>query len=101
MCFGSFEIPELRTSATGVRTSKKLRPLAPQDELVRQKISSPDQWSSGFKHLCYLFGPSVRCQVSVYRTNGPLVLTCFFEPTASIPKVDTLPMNQRDWFIFM
>ena len=31
--FVSFEIPDyLRTSATGVRTSEKFRPFAPQDE---------------------------------------------------------------------
>ena len=33
MFFVSFKIPDyLRTSATGVRTSEKLRPLAPQDK---------------------------------------------------------------------
>ena len=30
--FVSFKIPDLRTSSTGVRTSEKFRPLAPQDE---------------------------------------------------------------------
>ena len=42
MFFVSFKIPDyLRTSATGVRTSEKLRPLAPQDESVPKIISSP------------------------------------------------------------
>ena len=43
----------LKTSSTGVRTSEKFRPLAPQDESVPKKISGP--LKTGFTLQALLF----------------------------------------------